>query len=77
MFVMYGWRQGIVASLTLVSFLIVLFALIKLIGYALSLSGLAAILLSIGMGVDANVLIFERAKEELAESKAVENAVID
>lgn len=77
MFVMYWWRQWLVSALSLISFLIVLFALIKLIGYALSLSGLAAILLSIGMGVDANVLIFERSREEMALSKAVENAVID
>ena len=52
------------AILTLVSFIVVLLGLTKLFGYAFSLSGIAAILLSLGMGVDANVLIYERIREE-------------
>lgn len=77
MMFMYGVRQGTIAVLTLVAFLIVLFALIKLLWYALSLSGIAAILLSIGMGVDANVLIFERVKEELQLKKWIHQSIID
>lgn len=77
MIVMYGPKQGFVALLTLLIFLIVLFAIVKLVGYALSLSGIAAILLSIGMGVDANVLIYERMNEELHDKKSIKNAIID
>lgn len=44
--------------------MIVLLAFVKLTDYALSLSGIAAIILNIGMGVDSSILIFERLKEE-------------
>jgi len=77
MFFWYGRRKGTVAILTLLSFLIVLFAVLKIFGAALSLSGIAAILLSIGMGVDANVLIYERIREEIREGKSVSNAIAD
>ncbi|USN54722.1 MAG: protein translocase subunit SecD [Candidatus Peribacteria bacterium] len=77
MFSMYGWRQGLVAMCTLFAFLIILFAFVKIVGYALSLSGIAAILLSIGMGVDANVLIYERVREERAEGKSIATAIED
>ena len=77
MVLMYGFRQGAVALLTLMFFLIVLFAVVKIFGTALSLSGIAAILLSIGMGVDANVLIYERVREELVAKKSIENAIED
>ena len=53
----------------------VLFAIVKIIDYALSLSGLAAIILSIGMAVDANVLIFERMKEETQNKKSDTEAI--
>ncbi|MBP7841134.1 MMPL family transporter [Patescibacteria group bacterium] len=43
--------------------------------YALSLSAIAAIILSIGMGVDANVLIFERVREELKDGKTIQQAI--
>jgi len=61
---MYGIRQWSVAILTLLSFIIVLLGITKLFRYSFSLSGIAAILLSLGMGVDANVLIYERIREE-------------
>ncbi len=64
MIFLYGFRQGSVAILTLVSFIIVLLGITKLFRYSFSLSGIAAILLSLGMGVDANVLIYERIREE-------------
>lgn len=64
MTISYGIQYGAISLIALLSFLIVLFAIIKLIWSALSLSGIAAILLSIGMGVDANILIYERIKEE-------------
>jgi len=77
MLVMYGFKKGSVALITLLSFLAVLFAVIKLFGSALSLSGIAAILLSIGMGVDANVLLYERLKEERALGKSRSQSIED
>ena len=53
----------------------VLLAILKLIDYALSLSGIAAIILSIGMAVDANVLIFERMNEEVKNNKSYLSAI--
>jgi len=61
---MFGFKQWSVAVLTLISFIIVLLGITKLFRYSFSLSGIAAILLSLGMGVDANVLIYERIREE-------------
>jgi preprotein translocase subunit SecD len=55
--------------------LTVLAAFMKLTDYALSLSGIAVIILSIGMWVDANILIYERLREELKEKKSIEWAI--
>ena len=60
----YGTKKWTVALLTLICYIIVLLGITKIMWYAYSLSGIAAILLSIGMWVDANVLIYERLKEE-------------
>ena len=72
---MYGARKAVVAIATLIIFLITLLALVKLIDYAMSLSAIAAIILSIGMGVDANVLIYERVREELIGGKSIKSAI--
>ncbi|MBQ7616798.1 hypothetical protein IJS64_02155 [bacterium] len=64
-FCIYGGRKAIVTTATMIMFIVVLAAILKLIDYALSLSGIAAIILSIGMAVDANILIFERMNEEV------------
>jgi preprotein translocase subunit SecD len=64
-FCIYGGRKAIVTTTTTIMFIVVLAAILKLIDYALSLSGIAAIILSIGMAVDANILIFERMNEEV------------
>lgn len=77
MLVMYGFKKGSIALITLLSFIAVLFAVIKIFGSALSLSGIAAILLSIGMGVDANVLLYERLKEERALGKSRPQSIED
>lgn len=47
----------------------------KLFGVVSSLSGIAAIILSVGMAVDANVLIYERMKEEIAAGKSMKTAI--
>lgn len=71
-FFMYGFRSMLLTSIVLASFLVVLFAFIKLSDYALSLSGIAAIILAIWMWVDANVLIYERYNEEIKWGRSIE-----
>jgi len=68
-FFVYGLRNMIITAAVLTGFIVVLFGFLKIFDYALSLSGIAAIILSIGMAVDANILIFERIKEELRLGK--------
>lgn len=77
-FFMYGYKNMILTSMVLASFLALLFAFVKLSDFALSLSGIAAIILAIGMGVDANILMYERFREEVKDGKsmgwAIDNA---
>jgi len=56
---------GLVANLALTANLVLVVALLSMIGATLTLPGIAGIVLTVGMAVDANVLIFERIKEEL------------
>lgn len=71
----YGWKKWLVSLISLTVYTMVIFAIVKLIDYALSLSGIAAIILSIWMAVDANVLIFERMKEEKENKKSDSDAI--
>jgi len=64
----YRW-PGIVATLSLGIYALLLISIFKILGITLTLSGIAGLILSIGMAVDANVLIFERIKEELRAGK--------
>lgn len=73
--VMYGVKVGLVGFAVLVAYLVYLLAAFKITDYAFSLSGIAAIILSLGMGIDANILIFERLKEELNAGKSFSAAV--
>jgi preprotein translocase subunit SecD len=66
---------GVVASIALVMYVLVSLALFKLIPVTLTAAGLAGFILSIGMAVDANVLIFERMKEELKKGKSIQEAI--
>lgn len=75
MFFIYGRRKATVTTATMIFYFMVLLAILKLIDYALSLSGIAAIILSIGMAVDANVLIFERMNEEVKNNKSYLSAI--
>lgn len=74
---MYWFKMWSVAILTLLWFIIVLLWLTKLFWYAFSLSGIAAILLSLGMWVDANVLIYERIREERSHGSSRLQAIED
>lgn len=74
---MYGIRYWIYSIAWLIIFLTIQFAIVKLMDYAFSLSGIAAILLNIWMAVDANILIYERLREELKSGKAMSSAIND
>jgi len=66
---------GLIASLALIMYAILSLAIFKLIPVTLTAAGLAGFILSIGMAVDANILIFERTKEELKKGKDIYDAV--
>lgn len=72
---LYGWKKWLISLLSLSIYTLILFAIVKVIDYALSLSWIAAIILSIWMAVDANVLIFERMKEEKENKKSDTEAI--
>ena len=73
--ILYYRLPGVLASLSLLVYVGLVLAIFKLIPVTLTLAGLAGFILSIGMAVDANVLIFERLKEELREGRTVKAAV--
>lgn len=72
---LYYRMPGFIADLALISYAILALALFKLIPVVLTLPGIAGFILSIGMAVDANVLIFERLKEELRAGRNLRQAI--
>tara|TARA_X000001036_G_scaffold82516_2_gene74409 strand:- start:18050 stop:19852 length:1803 start_codon:yes stop_codon:yes gene_type:complete len=66
---------GIIASLTLIIYLVFVIAIFKILPVTLTLSGAAALILSIGFAVDANILISERIKEELIAGRNLLNSI--
>lgn len=66
---------GLVAVAALIVYVIVTFTVFRLLGVTLSLPGIAGFILSIGMAVDANILIFERMKEEMRAGRTLHAAV--
>ncbi len=74
--ILYYRMPGIVASISLLLYAsLVLFIMVGL-GATLTLPGVAGIVLSVGMAVDANVIIFERIREELRDGKTIRSAVV-
>ena len=71
----YYRAPGLIADVALCIYGIILFALFKLFGVTLTLAGIAGFILSIGMAVDANILIFERTKEELRAGRTLFTAI--
>ena len=71
----YYWFSGLVANFALVLNLTILMGVMCYLDAALTLPGIAGIVLTIGMAIDANVLIFERIREELKAGKGVQGAV--
>ena len=74
MFFYYG-KAGLVADIALLANIIFIFGSLASFGAVLTLAGIAGIVLTIGMAVDANVLIFERIREELANGKDKQAAI--
>ncbi len=66
---------GVVASGALIFYALIMYALFRLVPVTLTLAGIAGFVLSVGMAVDANILIFERTKEELRSGKSLALAV--
>jgi preprotein translocase subunit SecD len=66
---------GLVASFALLYYAVLVLALFRLIPVTLTLAGIAGFVLSVGMAVDANILIFERTKEELRSGKSLAQAI--
>jgi len=75
-FVVYYYRlSGVYASIGLVANLLMLLGLMSMFGATLTLPGIAGLVLTVGMAVDANVIIFERIREELRAGRAPRAAV--
>ncbi len=72
---LYYRLPGLLADLALILYGLLVLALFKLIPVTLTLAGIAGFVLSIGLAVDANILIFERMKEELRAGRSLRNAM--
>ena len=72
---LYYRLPGLLADAALIYYAMVVYALFRLIPVTLTLAGIAGFVLSIGMAVDANILIFERTKEELRSGKSLVSAI--
>jgi preprotein translocase subunit SecD len=76
LFMLLWYRlPGAIAAIALCVYIAAMLAIFKLIPVTLSAAGIAGFILSIGMAVDANVLIFERMKEEFASGKGTQDAI--
>ena len=75
MVLMYGVREGMVANCALILNFFFSFGILTSLGAALTMSGIAGMVLTLGMAVDANVLIYERTKEEMRSGKNISAAV--
>src|SRR5204862_5098693 len=72
---LYYGVMGLIADLALVMNLVLIIAILSLLGATLTLPGIAGIVLTVGMAVDANVLIFERIREELRRGVGVQSSI--
>jgi len=72
---LYYSRAGLVADISLLINILVIFTILASLGGTLSLPGIAGIVLTLGMAVDANILIFERVREELNKGRSIRSAI--
>lgn len=77
MCLIYGFIPGLIANVALIFNIFFTFGILASFQAVLTLSGIAGIVLALGMAVDANVLIYERAKEELRAGKNIRTAIAD
>jgi SecD/SecF fusion protein len=77
MFFFYSGRSGTVANIALITNLFFIIGILASLGAVLTLPGIAGIVLTIGMSVDANVLIYERIQEEIKAGKGIKLAIKD
>lgn len=75
MWLSYGFRFGTIANMALATNIVLIAGALSLFGATLTLPGIAGIILTIGMAVDANVLIFERIREETYNGRPPVNAI--
>ena len=76
LFIIFYYKlSGFIASFAVIWTLILLLGILALLGATLTLPGIAGLILTVGMSVDANVIIFERIKEELRNGKSVRSAI--
>lgn len=73
--IVYYRLPGILASVALIIYATIVLSIFKLVPVTLTLAGIAALILSLGMAVDANILIFERTKEEIRSGKSLKAAI--
>ncbi|CAI8352849.1 MAG: Uncharacterised protein [Opitutia bacterium UBA7350] len=72
--ILYYFIGGVVAVLSAIVNIVIVLGVLSSLGATLTLPGVAALVLTLGMGVDANILIFERLREELKLGKSIKNA---
>ena len=75
--IFYYYGAGLVSNVALLANIFFIFGVLSSLGAVLTLPGIAGIVLTIGMSVDANVLIYERIREELANGKGIRLAIED
>ncbi|MDQ5901757.1 MAG: preprotein translocase subunit SecD [Patescibacteria group bacterium] len=74
--ILFWYRlPGLIAIIALVIYSLLMFAMFKLVPVTLTAAGIAGFILSLGMAVDANILIFERMKEEMRSGKTISDAL--
>ena len=75
--IFYYGSSGIYADIALILNILLIFGILAGLGAVLTLPGIAGVVLTIGISVDANVLIFERVREELGKGKGIRKAIAD
>jgi preprotein translocase subunit SecD/SecD/SecF fusion protein len=66
---------GVIADISLITYVVLLAGLVSALRATLTLPGIAALIMSVGMAVDGNVIIFERVKEELRKGKSLMSSI--
>jgi preprotein translocase subunit SecD len=75
--ILYYHTLGLFASIALIMYTVLLLGISKMFGITMTLAGIAGIILSVGMAVDANILIFERSKEEIKKGVKKTQAILE